>query len=156
MAAPLIISSIFVLAVVSLCIFKPNAGRVFLGCFFLAMAFGVNGVFILTNPQGYVDYLSTSLLPLYRDLTAMTVALNPIPYGLLLMLFETAIGVLILSKGRWVKYGLIGTMVFVIVLAPVSVMQIPWLGLLIGQAYLITKTFDRSILEMILKKKTAV
>jgi hypothetical protein len=154
MATPLIISSIFVLAVVALCILKPNAGRIFLGFFFLVMAFGVNGTFILTNPQGYVDYLSNSLLPLYRDLTAMTVALNPIPYGLLLMLFEIAVGVLILSKGRWVKYGLAGTMVFVIFLAPVSVMQIPWLGLLIGQAYLITKTFERSILEMVFKKKS--
>jgi hypothetical protein len=67
------------------------------------MAFGVNGPSILATPQGYVDYLSNSLLPLYRDLTAVTVAFNPIPYGLVLMLFEIAVGVLILSKGRWVK-----------------------------------------------------
>jgi hypothetical protein len=50
---------------------------------------------------------------------------------------------------------LAGTMVFVIALASVSVMQIPWLSLLIGQAYLITETFDRSILEMAVKKKAA-
>jgi hypothetical protein len=151
MNGPIIVSSIFVLAVVVLCFFKPNAGRIFLGCFFLVMAFGVNGVFILTDPQSYMAYLNGALIPLYRDLAAMTVGLNPIPYGLLLMAFETAMGVLILSKGKWVKFGLIGTMIFVLGLGPVSVMQFPWLGLLVGQGYLLTKTFDRTLLDMLRK-----
>lgn len=153
MTAPLIISSLFVLAVVILCFLKPNAGRIFLGFFFLIMAFGVNGTFILTNPQGYVDYLGTSLLPLYRDLSRVTVALNPVPYGVLLMLFEIAMGLLILSRQRYIKIGLIGTMIFVIGLAPVSIMQIPWLGLLVGQGYLLSKEFDQTFLELVFRKK---
>jgi multisubunit Na+/H+ antiporter MnhB subunit len=36
---------LFVLAVVILCLIKPNAGRIFLGLFFLVMAIGVNGSF---------------------------------------------------------------------------------------------------------------
>ncbi len=155
MMTPILISVAVVLAIIALCFFRPNAGRIFLGCFFLVMAFAVNGFFILANPQGYVDYLSGSMLPLYRDLTAVTVALNPTPYGVLLALFEIAMGVLLLSKSPWVKFGLIGTMGFVILLAPVSLIQIPWLGLLIGQAYLLTKTFDRSLPEMIFKRNAA-
>lgn len=153
MTGPIIVSSIFVLAVVGLCFWRPNAGRIFLGCFFLVMALAVNGTFILTDPQSYTGYLTGSWLPLYRDLTALTVARNPIPYGILLAVFEITMGILLLSKSPWVKYGLIGTMVFVAALGPVSVMQIPWLGLLAGQAYLLTKTFDHSLWEMIFRKK---
>ena len=57
MLAPYIVSAVFVVSVVALCIAKPNAGRIFLGLFFLAMALGVNGAFVLTGPQFYVDYI---------------------------------------------------------------------------------------------------
>ena len=73
MITPIIISSGFVLAVVLLCFFKPNAGRIFLGFFFLLMAIGVNGPFTFTNPQGFVEYASGALIPFYRDI-ALTVA----------------------------------------------------------------------------------
>ena len=49
MLVPILVSSIFVLAVVILCLRKPNAGRIFLGIFFLIMAIGVNGAFTFFN-----------------------------------------------------------------------------------------------------------
>ena len=55
MVTPIIVSSIFILSVVILCLAKPNAGRIFLGLFFLIMAIGVNGSFTFSNPQAYVD-----------------------------------------------------------------------------------------------------
>jgi hypothetical protein len=61
-------------------------------------------------------------------------------------------GLLILHKGKSVKIGLIGTIVFLIGIAPTSFLQIPWLGLIIGEAYLLTKEFDTSFLEMIRSK----
>ena len=54
MLTPILVSSIFVLAVVVLCFAKPNAGRIFLGIFFLVMALGVNGSFTFGNPQAYI------------------------------------------------------------------------------------------------------
>ena len=42
MIIPIIVSKIFVLAVVVLCLAKPNTGRIFRGLFFLVMAIGVN------------------------------------------------------------------------------------------------------------------
>ncbi len=151
--APYLISTTFVLALVILCFVRPNAGRIALGFFFLAMAFVVNGLFILTNPQGYEAYLSEAYLPLYRDLTARTVAVYPVIYGLLLMAFEIAMGLLLLNKGVYVKIGLAGTIVFLIALAPVSTLQLPWLGLVIGQIYLLTKDFDRTFLEIVWPKR---
>jgi hypothetical protein len=152
MLIPLIISSIFVLAVVILCLTKPNAGRIFLGFFFLIMAFGVNGSFTFSNPQAYIDYASGALIPFYRDIALTVVELNPVLFGLLLMAFEIAMGLLLLHKNKSVKIGLIGTMIFLIGIAPLSPLQLPWLGILIGQAYLLTKEFDSTFFRIIQTK----
>ena len=152
MLIPIVVSTMFVLAVVILCIVKSNAGRIFLGFFFLVMAIGVNGSFTFTNPQAYVEYATGALIPLYRDVALSVVELNPMLFGLALMIFEIAMGLLLLHKGKSVKIGLVGTMLFLIGLAPLGYIQFPWLGLLIGQAYLLTKDFDTSFIEMIRSK----
>lgn len=56
-------SSVFVLGVVLLCFLRPNAGRVFLGLFFVVMALGVNGSFTFGNPEAYLDYVEGALVP---------------------------------------------------------------------------------------------
>jgi hypothetical protein len=152
MLAPMIVSSMFVLGVVILCLVRPNAGRIFLGLFFLVMAIGVNGSFTLTNPQAYVEYASGALIPLYREIALRVVELNPVFFGFLLMAYEITMGLLLLHKGKAVKIGLIGTMIFLIGIAPLSVIQIPWLGLIIGQAYLLTKEFDTTFFEILRSK----
>jgi len=152
MLAPYILSAVFVISVVALCIAKPNAGRIFLGLFFLAMALGVNGTFVLTGPQFYADYLGDSLIPLYRELTMRTVALNPLLYSLLLVAFELALGILMLGKLKYVKIGLLGTIIFIVALAPVNTLQFVWLGLVVGQVYLLTKEFDVTLLDILRSK----
>ena len=149
MLVPILISSVFVLAVVVLCLAKPNAGRIFLGFFFLLMALGVNGAFTFGNPQAYVDYAASALIPLYRQIALQVVSINPFIFGMLLMAFEIAMGLLLLHKHKSVKIGLIGTMLFLVGIAPLSVLQIPWLGLLIGQGYLLTRDFDQTFIAMV-------
>ena len=152
MLIPIIVSSLFVLAVTILCLTKPNAGRIFLGLFFLVMAVGVNGSFTFGDPEAYVDYASGALIPIYREIALTVVELNPVGFGLLLMAFEIAMGLLLLHKRKSVRIGLIGTMVFLIGIAPLSFVQIPWLGLIIGEAYLLTKVFDTTLLETLRSK----
>jgi hypothetical protein len=152
MLIPMIVSSVFVLAVVVLCLVKPNAGRIFLGFFFLLMAIGVNGSFTFGNPQAYVDYASEAPIQWYRNIALTVVEVNPVIFGLLLMAFEIAMGLLLLHKGMSVKIGLVGTMLFLLGIAPLSIIQLPWLGLSIGQAYLLTKDFDTTFLEIIQTK----
>lgn len=48
--------------------------------------------------------------------------------------------------------GLIGTMVFLVVIAPLSVVQLPWLGLIVGQARLLSKELDVSLSDIIKAK----
>jgi len=152
MLAPIIISSVFVAGVVVLCLTKPNAGRIFLGIFFLLMGLGVNGYFTFGNPQGYIDYANGALIPFYRELALLVVNLNPVVFGILLILYEVIMGVLLLQEGKQVKAGLIGTMAFLIGIAPLSFLQLPWLGLIVGQAYLLTMEFNKSILKDISAK----
>lgn len=61
---PMTVSVIFVLAVIVLCLAKPDGGRLFLGFFYLATAIGINMVTVLTNPQSYVEMDKDSLIPL--------------------------------------------------------------------------------------------
>ncbi len=58
-------------------------------------------------------------------------------------------GVLILGKHKAVKIGLLGTIMFIVALAPVNTVQFVWLGLVVGQAYLLTKEFDVTLLDML-------
>ena len=152
MLIPILVSSVFILAVVILCFRKPNAGRIFLGIFFLVMAIGVNGSFTFTNPQAYVEYASGALIPFYRDLALSVVNLNVVLFGLFLITFEIVMALLLLHKRNSVRVGLVGTIFFLIGIAPLSFLQIPWLGLIIGEVYLLTKEFDTSILETVFSK----
>ena len=148
MLVPIIASSVVVLGMVVLCLINPNAGRAFLGLFFLVMAIGVNGSITFANPQAYAEYASGAMIPLYRDIAFAVVGPNPVLFGVLLMAFEIATGLLLLHKGKSVKIGLIGSMGFLVGIAPLSFVQIPWLGLLIGEGFLLTKNFDHSLLEL--------
>ena len=150
--SPMLVSTIFVFAVVVLCFAQPNAGRIFLGLFFLVMALGVNGSFTFGNPQAYVDYAEGALIPSYRNLVVPVVSLSPFLFGLLLMAFEITMGLLLLHKHKSVKIGLIGTMLFLAGMAPLDWLQFPWLGLIVAEAYLYKFNFDRSFIEMILRK----
>ena len=59
---------------------------------------------------------------------------------------------LILGKHKAVKIGLVGTIIFIVALAPVIALQFMWLGLVVGQAYLLTKEFDATLLDMLRSK----
>ncbi len=154
MSTPMLVSIIFVLLVVIFCFAKPNAARIFLGFFFLAMALGVNGSFTFGNPQQYVVYAESALIPLYRDIFVAIISLSPFGFGLLLMAFEISMAVLLLSKGKAVKLGLLGTMLFLVGMAPLDWLQLPWLGLIVGELYLFRQDFERSFIDILRSKLT--
>lgn len=157
MAAPYVVSAVFVLAVVAFCFLKPNGGRLFLGFFYLAMALGVNGAFVLTSPDSYTGYVAGSYWPFYRDVALWLInLLTPVVFGLLLAAFEIAVAVLLLSRGRNAKIGLCAVIVFIIGIAPISTMQLPWLGFAVAAGYLLRKDYPRSIMEMLAGRRTSM
>jgi hypothetical protein len=116
------------------------------------MALGVNSSFTFGNPQAYIDYANGALIPFYRALTVNVISISPFLFGLLLMAFEIAMGLLLLHKHKSVKIGLLGTMLFLAGMAPLDWVQLPWLGLIVAEIHLFKHDFDRSLWEMIRPK----
>jgi len=139
----------FVLIVMVLCIVKPNIGRLFLGFFYIVMALGINMVLAITDPQSIVQMGEGSLLEVYRTFFTGIVSKNPVPFIILVAIFEISMGLLILNKHQKVKLGLSGTTLFLFMITPFGFIQLPWLGLAIIQLYLLRKDFDKTFAEII-------
>ncbi len=149
MAGPIITGLAFSATVIFLSFWRPNTGRIVLGFFFIVMGLGINLTFVLTNPNFIAEYGSSAWLPLYRILTERIIAVNPLLFGILLIIFEIIMGCFLLSKGIWVKLGLIGTMIFVLMLVPIALEQIVWAAVIVANIYLLTKNFDTSFPTML-------
>jgi hypothetical protein len=146
----LITFAVFSLLVLLLCLVRPGAGRIFLGIFFLVMAIGVNVVLVLISPDLFVGLgTDDALIPLYRWFFENIVAVAPSLFGLLAAAYEVTIALLMLSKGRYVKWGLIGGIVFLIAITPLGVWTLANPILALALAYLLTREYDRSLPEML-------
>lgn len=146
----LITFALFSLLVLLLCLVRPGAGRIFMGIFFLVMAIGVNVVLVLVAPNLFVA-LGThdAIIPLYRWFFENVVALAPPLFGLLAAAYEITIALMMLSKDKYVKWGLIGGIVFLIGITPLGVWTLANPILALTLAYLLTREYDRSLLEML-------
>jgi hypothetical protein len=142
--------SVFCLLVLVLCLLRPNAGRIFVGIFFLIMAIGVNVVLVLVAPDLFVGLgTDAPIVPLYRWFFENVVALAPPLFGLLAAACEVTIALMMLSKGKYAKWGLIGGIVFLIGITPLGVWTLANPILALTLAYLLTREYDRSLLEML-------
>lgn len=111
------------LAALALCLWRPRAGRIVLGAFFVLMALGVNVVFVLVDPDGFVNLgTDAPLLSIYQWAFENVVATAPVVFGLLVAAFELTVGVLMITDSRWTDWGLMGGIVFLIGITPLG----PW------------------------------
>jgi len=118
-----LIWTVVCLAALGLCLWRPELGRVVLGVFFIVMAVGVNVVFVLVAPDGFVKLgTDAPLIPLYRWVFEHIVAEAPAVFGLLVAAFEIAVGLLMLKGGRRTSWGPIGGIVFLVAITPLG----PW------------------------------
>ncbi len=139
----------FVLVVLAWCWWKPNGARLFLGVFFVIMALGVHVVLVLTAPAVYVEWGATALFPPYRWLFANVVALNPLLFGLAAATAEIVLAVLMLSKGRAARWGLVAGGLFMLAISPLGVDTLPNILLAGGLFYLASKEYPQSAWEMV-------
>jgi hypothetical protein len=126
MAQQTIIWAAFCLVALGLAFWRPGAGRRALGIFFIIMAVGVNVVFVLAAPDGFVDLgTSAPLLPPYEWVFEHVVARVPAVFGLLVASYEITIGLLMMKGGQWGSLGLLGGIVFLLVIAPLGPWTVP-------------------------------
>jgi hypothetical protein len=153
MIGPIVVGIGYSLIVIVLSVLKPNAGRIVLGIFFLAMGLGVNLTMALTQPTFILEYGLGAWLPLYRTLTERIIGSAPLLFGVLLIGFEVLMGILLLTRGVVVKIGLVGTMVFVLALVPIALTQIAWAGSIAGHVYLLTRRFDSDVVTLLRERR---
>ncbi len=152
MTTQLIIWLAFVILVFVFCLAKPNASRIFLGFFFLAMAIGVNIVTVLVAPQSYIEMGKNALIPFYRWVFLNIIALNPPLFVLPIAAFQIAIALMMLGKKTYVKIGLAGGIMFLMAITPLGVESLPNLLMALGLALLLRKEFDLTFLEILRSK----
>ena len=66
----------------------------------------------IANPQIYAAFGKTALIPGYAELWQNFVMPNITLFALLLAAFEIVVGLLLINKGKWVKYGLVLSVLF--------------------------------------------
>ncbi len=143
-----VIFLIFGALVLALCLWRPHAGRIFLGIFFALMA-AVHVVIVLTSPGLYAAIATTTWFPPYRWFFGEVVARSPVFFGLLAGAAELAISLLILSKGRAVRMGLLGGLLSQVAIFGIGIESLGCL--LIAAAFVVLLRYDypHSLWEMI-------
>ena len=140
---------VFCLAVAVLCFFWPNAARIFVGSFFIVMAVAVNVVVVTTAPDQFVKLgADAPLIPAYGWFFRTVVASAPQAVGIAVAAGEIAVGLLILSRGRGARLGLIGAIVFLLIITPLGVWTLPNPIFAAGLAWLLKGHFPSSVLRL--------
>jgi len=126
MAQQTIVWTAFCLVALGLALWRPGAGRLALGIFFIIMAIGVNVVFVLAAPDGFVDLgTSAPLLAPWGWVFEHVVAKAPAVFGLLVASYEVTIGLMMMKGRQWGSLGLAGGIVFLLVIAPLGPWTVP-------------------------------
>ena len=121
-----IVWTAFCLFALGLALWRPDAGRLALGIFFIGMAIGVNVVFVLAAPDAFVDLgTSAPLLSPWGWVFEHVVAKAPAVFGLLVASYEVTIGLMMMKGRQWGSLGLIGGIIFLLVVAPLGPWAVP-------------------------------
>jgi hypothetical protein len=120
------------------------------GLYFLVMALGVNALNLLRHPEAYDDMADLAVLAPYEWLLREVIRPHATPFTLMLIAFELAIALLILSKGTAVKIGLIAAILFQLAVIPgVAAYGLVNLPVVAVQALLLRASFERSVPELL-------
>ncbi len=126
MNQPTIIWGTFCLLALAAAILWPQPTRRFLGGFFILMALGVNLVYVLLNPAGFVAIgTDAPLLGFYAWVFSTIVALSPITLGITLATYELALGTCMIIGGRPARWGLLAGIAFLVASTPLSTWTLP-------------------------------
>lgn len=126
-----------------------NAARLGFGGFFLAMA-AYNTTVVLPDAAETYKGIAELSWPGFDWLMLHLVVPAGVPMTLLLIAFEVGVAVLVHSKGRRVRAGLLAAIAFMIGLAPLmSWYELANLPLVAWALALLARDYDRSLLDMV-------
>jgi hypothetical protein len=126
-----------------------NAARIGFGGFFLGMA-AINTTVTLPNAADTYQAFADLSWPGFEWLVLHVVRPVGVPFTVLLIAFEIGVTVLVLSKGRRVRLGLLAALGFMIGLAPfISWYELGNVPLMAWALLLLGRDYDRSLLNVL-------
>jgi hypothetical protein len=148
MITPVTVILSFALLLLVLALFRPQAGRIVFGVFFLLMAWGVNFPMVLSNPSLYVAAGEHALIPFYRWFFTHVLVLNPPLFVAGLIAFETGVGLLVLGNGRQARGGLPLGALFCLGIAWIGVEGVMMPAVALAPLLLARRDFPASLVEL--------
>jgi hypothetical protein len=140
---PLIVSIALALTLTAVVSFRPKLGRAICGGFFLLMGLGVNLPLAIIDPTLFALAGARALLPVYRWFFTDILMRTPLPFVIALIAIEVTIGVLILSRGKAVRLGLLGACLFCLFITPVGVEELAAPLLIVPYGLLMRQEFNK-------------
>jgi hypothetical protein len=129
-------------------------GRIAWGLFFFASGI-FNALMTLPNPELYRVFSTLTFFPFYRRLLLEVALPNAYVISGLVVAFELAVGVMILARGRWVRWGLIGTGAWTLFVTPAMGWYTIWSPLLLAIPLLLLRyDYARSLLDLVLRRES--
>jgi hypothetical protein len=149
---PLAVYGFPLLGLLVLSLLKPNAARTGYALMFVLVGCGINYTVSFAYPGSMQPWSEVALLPFYRFIMGTWL----VPMGGFFFFatatYELAVALLLLSRGKWVKLGLVGGMLFFLGITPIMVMTFPSVIGAAGLAFLLTKEYNSSVLDMLRAK----
>lgn len=146
---PLIVYGVPLVGLLILSLLKPNAGRIAYAIMFVLVGSGINYTVSFAYPGSMQSWSEVALLPFYRAIMGTWLAPLGGYFWFATATYELAVALLLLSKGMWVKLGLVGGILFFLGITPIMVMTFPSIIGAAGLAFLLTKEYNRSVLDML-------
>jgi hypothetical protein len=147
---PLAVYGLPLLGLLVLSLFKPNAARIaYALAVFILVGCGINFTVSFAYPGLMQSWSEMALLPFYRAIMGTLLAPMGGVFFFLTATYQLAAALLLLSKGKWVKLGLVGGILFFLGITPIMVMTFPSVIAAAGLAFLLTKEYNSSVLDML-------
>jgi len=156
MTGPIFTGLLFSTVVILLSYYNPESCRVVIGMFFLISGAVFNFASIIVRPFFVYQHGMTAHFALYRDFTEKIIGMNPILFGIMLILFQLAVGLMILGKDRWVNRGLFIASLFMIMLIPLHQYRFSLALCVPSLIYLMGKNDGKSFFDMINEMKVKI
>jgi hypothetical protein len=141
MNQPTIVWATFCVVAVGVALMWPRFARYAFGGFFILMALGVNVMYAILAPAGFVGLgADDPLVPAYAWVFENVVALAPVAFGLAVATYEVAVGILMIRGGRAGEWGLLGGIVFLLASSPLSTWTLPNLIFAVALAIILVRS----------------
>jgi hypothetical protein len=130
----------------------PEIDRLFIALWYVPIGAGIHAAVALTgDPTAYQYFAENAYLPIYRFIFQDLVPQNVVLFAAIITLFEVVLGLLLFGKGAVVRYALLASAVFQILLAPTTTWGFLNVLLAVMSVMLLRYDYDETLYEVFVR-----